>query len=211
MLTILGLGRALTARFLLQPNTVVVAAVRRPEHATSKSLSELPRGKDTTLINVVIDSTSDTDAQDAVKLLQTKHGINKLDVVVANAGHGTVFGDLSQVAPLEVRDLIDINTIGKRAHSSVMVSLATYEAYMNFRPLTSIPGRQTTSRGRYPASVRTHRHTDREHRRDGEVAFSDVRVRRQQGSSALPYEEDPLRKSGADRFCCGSWVQHPFT
>ncbi|KAI6085133.1 hypothetical protein F4821DRAFT_261152 [Hypoxylon rubiginosum] len=107
-----GLGRALTARFLLQPNTVVVAAVRRPEHATSKSLSELPRGKDTTLINVVIDSTSDTDAQDAVKLLQTKHGINKLDVVVANAGHGTVFGDLSQVAPLEVRDLIDINTIG---------------------------------------------------------------------------------------------------
>ncbi|KAI1082069.1 hypothetical protein F5B20DRAFT_578840 [Whalleya microplaca] len=59
-----------------------------------------------------VDSVSDTDAQDAVKLIRDVHGIDKLDIVVANAGYGTVYGDLSQVKPHEVRDLFDINTIG---------------------------------------------------------------------------------------------------
>ncbi|KAK7743310.1 hypothetical protein SLS62_010682 [Diatrype stigma] len=110
----LGLGRALTIRFLSQPNATVVAAVRDPEHPTSKSLSALPHGEDSKLIIVKIDSVSDTDAQDAVKLIQTKHGIDKLDIVAANAGYGTVYGDLSQVKPQEVRDLFDINAIGAR-------------------------------------------------------------------------------------------------
>lgn len=110
----LGLGRALATRFLLKPNTTVIAAVRHPKHPTSQSLSELPRGEGSKLITVKIDSVSDTDAQDAVKLIQTEHGIDKLDVVAANAGHGTVYGDLSQVKPHEVRDLVDINTIGRR-------------------------------------------------------------------------------------------------
>lgn len=86
--------------------------MRDPEHPTSKALFDLPRGDGTTVIVVKIDSLSDTDAQDAVKTLQTDHGIHKLDIVVANAGHGTVFGDLSLVKPHEVRHLVDVNTIG---------------------------------------------------------------------------------------------------
>lgn len=107
-----GLGRALTTRFILKPNTTVVAAVRNLEHPTSQSLSGLPRGDDSKLILVKVDSVSDTDAHDAIKLIQTEHGIDKLDVVVANAGYGTVYGDLSQVKPQEVLDLVDINTLG---------------------------------------------------------------------------------------------------
>ncbi|KAH9993466.1 hypothetical protein F4779DRAFT_623499 [Xylariaceae sp. FL0662B] len=104
-------GRALATRFLLQSNTTVIAAVRRPEHSTSQSLSELPRGKSSKLITVKSDSVLDTDAHDAIKLLQTEHGIDKLTIVIANAGHGTVYGDLSQ-APyvslkLSVRPLLE--------------------------------------------------------------------------------------------------------
>ncbi|KAK7948427.1 uncharacterized protein PG986_009313 [Apiospora aurea] len=107
-----GLGRALTTRFLLQPRTTVVAAVRQTEHPTAQSLSELPRAPDSKLITVKIDSVSDSDAQNAVQLLQTEHGIKRLDIVVANAGYGTVYGDLSQVQASELRELFDINAVG---------------------------------------------------------------------------------------------------
>ncbi|KAI2615085.1 hypothetical protein GGR54DRAFT_613997 [Hypoxylon sp. NC1633] len=107
-----GLGRALATRFLSQPNTTVIAGVRNPEHPTSQSLSELPHGSGSKLISVKIDSLSDTDAQDAVELIRAKHGINRLDIVVANAGFGLAFGDLSTVKPQEVQDCININTLG---------------------------------------------------------------------------------------------------
>ncbi|ETS74999.1 hypothetical protein PFICI_13483 [Pestalotiopsis fici W106-1] len=90
----------------------VIAGVRRLEDQTTHSLSELPRGEDSKLVTVKIESTSDTDALEAIQLLQNEHGIKKLDIVVANAGYGTVYGDLSQVQPSEVRDLFEINTIG---------------------------------------------------------------------------------------------------
>ncbi|KAK9421102.1 putative Norsolorinic acid ketoreductase [Seiridium unicorne] len=105
-------GRALTSRFLLRSSTTVVAGVRRFEDQTTQSLSKLPHGESSKLITVKIDSTSDSDALEAVKLIQNEHDINQLDIVVANAGYGTVFGDLSQVKPSEVRDLVDINAIG---------------------------------------------------------------------------------------------------
>ena len=79
---------------------------------TTQSLSELPRGPGSELIAVKIDSLSDSDAQKAVELIRTKHGIQKLDIVVANAGYGTVYGDMSQVRPGELRDLFDINAVG---------------------------------------------------------------------------------------------------
>lgn len=107
-----GLGRALATRFLVQPSTTVVAAVRQTDDATAQSLSELPRGSGSKLITVKIDSVSDTDAQNAVELLRTKHGIQKLDIVVANAGYSTVYGDLSQVQAGELRELFDINAVG---------------------------------------------------------------------------------------------------
>lgn len=60
-----------------------------------------------------MDSLSDSDAQTAVELLWNKHGIQTLDIVVANAGYGTVYGDLSQVQAGELRDLFDINAVGR--------------------------------------------------------------------------------------------------
>ncbi|KAI1151050.1 hypothetical protein F4825DRAFT_376468 [Nemania diffusa] len=107
-----GHGKALATRFLLQPNTVVICAVRNPTDATSQSLSQLSLGTGSQLIIVKIDSTVDSDAQDAVKLIQNEHGIAKLDIVIANAGYGTVYGDLSQVEPDDVRRSVEVNAIG---------------------------------------------------------------------------------------------------
>ncbi|KAI0855707.1 hypothetical protein F4860DRAFT_507286 [Xylaria cubensis] len=105
-----GHGRALAARFLLQSNTVVVCAVR----TTSQTLSQLSRGKDSRLIIVKIDSTLDSDAQDAVQFIQNKYDIARLDIVIANTGYGTVYGDLSQVEPDNVRRAVEVNAIGQR-------------------------------------------------------------------------------------------------
>lgn len=71
---------------LLRPNVTIIAAVRNPEHETAKSLQELPRGQDSSLITVKIDASSRTDHSAAVKELQSKHIITHLDVVIANAG-----------------------------------------------------------------------------------------------------------------------------
>lgn len=91
----------------------MIAAVRSPDHPTSQSLSELPCAEGSKLIIVQVDAVSDTDAQKAVTYLRTsEHKIETLDVVVANAGACPVYGDLSQVKPQEVRDLVDINAIG---------------------------------------------------------------------------------------------------
>lgn len=102
-----------------------------------------------------IDSVSDTDANDAVRLLHTEYGIDELDVVVANAGYGTVYGDLSQVKPHEVRELVDINTIGQsrrmidvRMHSKLVTECHQMCMLMwkiVIRPFASFPSRPASS------------------------------------------------------------------
>ncbi|KAB5513514.1 hypothetical protein GE09DRAFT_1295088 [Coniochaeta sp. 2T2.1] len=76
-----GLGRGFTEAFLARPNHTVIAAVRDPSAA---SFSSLPVATGTRLVVVKTDSTSATDAFEAVKTLQDD-GITKLDIVIANA------------------------------------------------------------------------------------------------------------------------------
>ncbi|UPL03187.1 hypothetical protein LCI18_014121 [Fusarium solani-melongenae] len=80
-----GIGKGFVKRILQKPSTTVVAAVRDPLHPTSKALNQLPKGPDTRLIIVKLDSAVETDAADAVAHLRNE-GINSLDMVIANAG-----------------------------------------------------------------------------------------------------------------------------
>ncbi|KAH7317783.1 hypothetical protein BKA65DRAFT_108015 [Rhexocercosporidium sp. MPI-PUGE-AT-0058] len=88
-----GIGKGLLEIYLARPSHTVIAAVRDP--STADSLSTLPKGKDSTLIIVKIDSASETDPAAAVSLLKTKHNITSLDIVIANAG-------ISNAAPCPV-------------------------------------------------------------------------------------------------------------
>lgn len=81
-----GLGRGFVAAYLAQPDSIVVAAVRDPTSSPSKSLEELPKGANSSLVVVKLDSDVETDPQQAVQQLKTEHKITSLDIVIANAG-----------------------------------------------------------------------------------------------------------------------------
>lgn len=108
----LGIGKGLLASYLLRPKTTVIAAVRNPESDGSKSLGDLPKGEDSQLIIVKIDSASETDAATAVKDLKSTHNIQKLDVVIANAGHGTAYDQATNLRIADLQATILVNAIG---------------------------------------------------------------------------------------------------
>ena len=64
------------------------------------------------MIIVKISSTSETDAAEAVKELETAHNIKALDIVIANAGIAKVY---PRVEDAQTRDLLEhyhVNVIG---------------------------------------------------------------------------------------------------
>jgi norsolorinic acid ketoreductase len=110
--TISGIGKGLAEAYLAHPNNTVIAAVRDPTDFTSQSLKTLPKASSSSLIVVRIRSTSDSDAADAVRELQTTYNITSLDVVIANAG---LSGNCPRVDAAKVSDLQEyyhVNVIG---------------------------------------------------------------------------------------------------
>ena len=102
----------MTTAYLQRDNTIVIAAVRSPDKDTSKSLATLPKGKDSKLVLVKIDSLVDTDAQTAVETLRSRDGVTKLDLVIANAGEAGYMGPVYETPVEEMRYHFDLNTIG---------------------------------------------------------------------------------------------------
>lgn len=85
-----GIGKGLlqVAKILAKPNHIVIAVNpgnRSPEDETSKSLFSLPTADGTKLIVVKIDATVADGPTSTVKELKESHGIEHLDIVVANA------------------------------------------------------------------------------------------------------------------------------
>ena len=107
-----GIGRGLVEAYLSRPNNIVVAAVRDPSDPTGKSLNDLPKAPSTSLIIVKISSTSETDAADAVKELETAHNIDSLDIVIANAGIAKIFPRVEDAQTADVLEHYHVNVIG---------------------------------------------------------------------------------------------------
>ena len=106
-----GLGKGLLELYLAKPNHTVIAANRDPSHPSSKALSELPVAANSRLIVVKIDATSETDALDAVKDLQSQ-GIGNLDVVIANSGICYVLPKVSDVKIEDIKAHFEPNVYG---------------------------------------------------------------------------------------------------
>ncbi|KAL4790369.1 hypothetical protein BDV19DRAFT_402074 [Aspergillus venezuelensis] len=107
-----GIGRGLVEVFLARPNTTIIAAVRDPKSASSKSLETLPAGSNSRVIIVKIDAKSQTDPATAVKTLASEHGINHLDIVIANAGISDDFSTVHSVPVDAVKEHVDVNAYG---------------------------------------------------------------------------------------------------
>ena len=114
-MALLGIGLGLARSFLLRANTTVIAAVRDPANIpTIENLQQLKAGPGSKIIIVKIDSSSATDAGEAVRLLRSEHDIAKLDVVIANAGicNHLALGPVSEASIEEIRSHFEVNTIG---------------------------------------------------------------------------------------------------
>jgi norsolorinic acid ketoreductase len=61
---------------------------------------------------VKLDSTSTTDAAEAVTLLKSKYEINHIDVVIANAGVGKFWGPALTTPISEFKEHFDVNATG---------------------------------------------------------------------------------------------------
>ncbi|KAJ4388381.1 hypothetical protein N0V85_007613 [Neurospora sp. IMI 360204] len=109
-----GLGRLLLSSYLQRPNHTVIAAVRNPSHPTSQSLSSLPvhPSGTTRLVIVKLDLNVRTDPAAAVKELAEKHGINTVDVVIANASTGYIWPKVREAEVDDIRAHMETNVFG---------------------------------------------------------------------------------------------------
>ncbi|RMJ28736.1 hypothetical protein PHISP_00381 [Aspergillus sp. HF37] len=98
-----GLGAGLVGAFLLRRNSIVVAGVRNVA-TQAAALDELPKADGSQLITLQLDSSSETDAEGAVRKLQHDYGLSYLDVVIANAAIASNYGPASTM-PVEHLDM----------------------------------------------------------------------------------------------------------
>ncbi|KAL8683905.1 MAG: hypothetical protein Q9224_006052 [Gallowayella concinna] len=105
---ITGIGAGLVEVYLSRPNTVVIAAVRDPNHPTSQKLSSTSKDSSSKIIIVKIDSKSETDPAEAVKSIQSQ-GIDKLDLVISNAGICNDWKPCATVDPAVFKEHVVVN------------------------------------------------------------------------------------------------------
>lgn len=107
-----GIGYGLVSLLIQRANTTVVAAVRDPKEAAKVFDDLAPKAAAGSKIVIVkISSDSETDAKVAVEELK-KQDVNKLDVVIANAGISNYYGPIISTPVHQLRDHLAINSIG---------------------------------------------------------------------------------------------------
>lgn len=106
-----GIGKGFTSTLLQRPNTTVIAGVRDVAKSTS-TLESLSKASGSKLIIVKIDSSSESDPANAVKQLQSEHGITSFDIVIANAAIAHSGTTVAKTSAESLRDHFNVNTIG---------------------------------------------------------------------------------------------------
>ncbi|KPM36576.1 hypothetical protein AK830_g9994 [Neonectria ditissima] len=106
-----GIGKGLTTTFLQKPSTTFIAAVRDLSKS-SKALADLPKAEKSRLILVKLDVAIESDPAAAVETLRKEHGIESLDVVVANAGISKDGKPVIESTTSSITEHFAINTIG---------------------------------------------------------------------------------------------------
>ncbi|KAL2816929.1 hypothetical protein BJX63DRAFT_130826 [Aspergillus granulosus] len=107
-----GIGRGLVAHYLAQPGTTVIGTARDILSANTKDLNELPKGEGSRLIVVQLSVDNPAGATEAVSEIQTQHGIEHIDIVIANAGICNHHGPVVEMTDLDVLSHFEVNTLG---------------------------------------------------------------------------------------------------
>ncbi|MCJ1293140.1 hypothetical protein MMC34_004693 [Xylographa carneopallida] len=108
-----GIGRGFVEKYLSRPNTTVVATVRNTSATDSKSLNHIPKAEGSKVVVTKVESTSETDAAEAVQSLKS-HGITKLDIVIANAGIYKLqaFQPVAEMQTVDLMEHVNVNAAG---------------------------------------------------------------------------------------------------
>jgi norsolorinic acid ketoreductase len=96
----------------MEVDHIVIAANRNPDHPTSQELYSLPKAQGSRLIMVKLDILSEEDAFTAVESLQVVHGVNHLDVVIANAGISSIWPTVATLRLTDLQAHMDVNSYG---------------------------------------------------------------------------------------------------
>ncbi|KAM0443808.1 hypothetical protein ACHAO4_010390 [Trichoderma viride] len=105
-----GIGLELVKKFLARDNTVVIAAVRNPDNASStSSLSGLSHGAESSLLIIKIDSLDNSSPLSGIASISDR--ISHLDLVIANAGVLTHQGPISDIPLDQLTSHVAINTV----------------------------------------------------------------------------------------------------
>ncbi|KAL9112216.1 MAG: hypothetical protein Q9187_007808, partial [Circinaria calcarea] len=110
-----GIGRGLLEAFLARPNSIVVAGIRDRRARVSEALTSIPTASGSKVVVIKMNSSLETDARDAVELLKSAYGIDKIDVIIANTWAGEQQG-LSLETPIQkLQDYFKVDAIGSLA------------------------------------------------------------------------------------------------
>ncbi|KAF3034349.1 hypothetical protein E8E11_001734 [Didymella keratinophila] len=106
-----GIGKGLVAAYLNSPNTTVMAAVRNT--ASADSLRSLPKAPGSHLIIIEINVASVDSIERGIASLQADRKIDRLDVVLANAGVAAVSPSLIGISIGDIQPFLDVNAYGQ--------------------------------------------------------------------------------------------------
>lgn len=106
-----GIGRGIVTELLKRPQTTVFAGVRDTQAEAATSLKSLEVANGSKLVILEVDATSEADSKAAVSTIKS-HGVDHLDVVIANAGMDTEKRPTVEVPESDFLDVFRANTLG---------------------------------------------------------------------------------------------------
>ncbi|KAI6807953.1 hypothetical protein KC367_g5642 [Hortaea werneckii] len=149
-----GIGLGFVRELLSRPNTTVIATMRSLSQAAG-GLNKLPVATNSYLIPITIDCLSDQSPHDAVHELQQDYNIDRLDVIIANAGIEKWFGPIGQAPLDELRDHFEVNSVAPVALFQATLPLLQRSRHPpKFIPISSRLGSMTEiEKVKNPAAV----------------------------------------------------------